>query len=253
MTELMVVIPHYGDDTLLERCIASLNDAGILSRQIVVVSQNPPMQNRLFTWAINHGIDMALARREDPNGECVIWLLNNDTVVQKDTHTQALRCFEEEGWERCGIVGTRCQALSEPDFIFWGGSKRCYPTGQHKSGRISLDQLKDRTEEEWVTFASAFINARVIREIGLLDKTLKHVCSDADYSFRARAAGWRCYYEPKSSILHAVGSSHHTADNNLKRIMGEDMERFYDKWIGNGLFKQLTEYKDREHLRRPGQ
>ena len=37
--------------------------------------------------------------------------------------------------------------------------------------------------------ARVFIDTRVVEAVGLLDPGLRHICSDADYCYRARLAG----------------------------------------------------------------
>ena len=64
-----IVIPHYGDDKILETCTASLSQLpGIRVR---VIDNNT--KNRGFTAAVNIGIKDFLENVE------YIWILNNDT------------------------------------------------------------------------------------------------------------------------------------------------------------------------------
>jgi GT2 family glycosyltransferase len=240
MTDMRVeiVIPFYGDRTPLEKCLESIRVSAPAITPFVVDS-NPPRKRMYFTEAVNHGVRMAMGA-----GAEVIWVLNADTEIDPETIPNALKCFEEE--PGCGLVGTRCVLMSDPDRIFWGGSKQCYPAGKHKSGSVSAGDLDKRTEEEWITFASVFVKRSVFAEIGLLDKTLQHVCSDADFCFRARAAGWKCFYEPTSVVKHVVGSSHHTQDPLLQQVIHRDMVRFKEKWISGGLFRKLTVYDPRK-------
>ena len=74
---------------------------------------------------------------------------------------------------------------------------------EHQQGytyaRIRLQELQCAHElaaaEEtyWANGACMMIRASLIREIGLLDRNLRFVCSDADYSFTARARGWTIF------------------------------------------------------------
>lgn len=249
MNDLYVVMPHYGPQEVLDRCLASLakmrwHDREGIDGHLYIIDQNPPNRNRYFTWAINRGLRRVL-RARDRSRECMIWLLNDDTEVEPDTALQAEACFEEEGWGKCGLVGTRCVKLGEPDRIVWGGSGPCYPNGVHKCGSVAAGQLNLRTEEEWITFASVFVNARTVEDIGLLDQTMEHICSDSDYCFRARAGGWKCFHEPKAVVHHAVGTSNHTRDPVLIGVMRADRERFKAKWITGALFRQLTVHEVR--------
>lgn len=231
-----VVIPFYGDEAPLGKCLESLNDRA----PVCVINSNPPCKRKYFTEAVNDGL-LAVMRMWDGVEDLAIWVLNADTIVEPKTAEAALATFTEEGWHKTGIVGSKCVKLGDPDRIVFGGAERCYPGGKHKSGLVSRGDCNMRTEEEWLTFASVFINARLIREIGLLDANLEHICSDSDYCYRARYAGWKCFYEPTSVVMHEVGTSHYTTDPVLAQVKSRDIERFKRKWI-TGLFPMLSSY-----------
>lgn len=237
MERCRIVIPFYGDKRPLEACLKTVPHDRYMT---TVVDSNPPAKRKYFTEAVNTGIIDSLDGW-DGRSQLAIWVLNADTTVTQETIDAALRCFDEEGWDKCGIVGSKSLLSSNPDRIFFGGAERCYPGGKHKSGLVSNGDCNLRTEEEWLTFASVFINARMIREIGLLDKNLEHIYSDSDYCYRARYAGWKCFYEPKSIVLHEVGSSHHSTDMVLNQVKARDAERFKRKWI-SGLYPHLSSY-----------
>jgi GT2 family glycosyltransferase len=200
----------------------------------------------LFTAGVNAGITRALRQRRESGGgtpHCLIWVLNNDTRVEPDCVRAAVQCFNDMGWAQTAAVGSRNLMMERPDLIAWGGSKECFPAGNHKTGLVSKGDLAMRTEEEWLTFASVFLNRDAVEGIGLLDRNLRHICSDSDYCFRLRAQGWHCYYEPASVVLHAVGTSNRNASMELMGIMRKDAEYFMKKWVRPGLFNTLTQYQ----------
>ena len=47
----------------------------------------------------------------------------------------------------------------------------------------------------------------MLEEIGLLDETMRFICSDVDYSFTARARGWKVWLSAKARGLHKPGAS----------------------------------------------
>jgi GT2 family glycosyltransferase len=217
--KLITVIPHYGPDSLIDR----IKDYPQWD-ELIVIDNNK--NNVYFTAAINDGIKQAAVKGAD-----IIWLLNNDAIPDSLCSQHAIECFLQEGIGKCGIVGSQNRLLSDRDHISWGGSLEAYPYGRHKSGLVSHADLQERTQEQWITFASAFINVSMIEEIGLLDENMKHIGSDSDYCYRARQAGWKCYHEPKSIIYHDAGSSAHTPDTKLQLIKQADMEVWRNKWV----------------------
>lgn len=244
------MVPHFGADDLLERCRDSALSVDYPSErfgpgQFVVIDNNPPNSNRLFTGAVNEGLRRVLRerRRRARVGPCLVVVLNNDVVVEPQCFRRAAECFEKQGWSTTGIVGPRNVRMDNPDRIFWGGSLQCFPAGKHKTGLVSRGDLADRTEEEWVTFSAAFLNIAMVEEIGLLDRNLRHIGSDSDYCFRARTQGWRLFYEPEAVVRHAVGTSAGGASEWLQNVMRQDMEYFARKWLKPGvLFAALTRH-----------
>jgi GT2 family glycosyltransferase len=59
------------------------------------------------------------------------------------------------------------------------------------------------------------------------------ICSDSDFCFRIRLAGYTVWYEPESVVLHHLGASN-KGKNQLKpemlKILQRDQKRFFDKW-----------------------
>ena len=253
LPEVWCVIPHFGDDAVLKACHDSLKEIDYPQElfnedRIIVVNNNPPNRNLLFTAAINRGMlhVQQERRRLGQTGPCMIWLLNNDTIVDSQCVREAARCFAETGWDQTGIVGPRNVLLEDPDNIVWGGSKRPFPFGQHKTGSVSRGELAERTEEEWVTFASPFLNGAMVDALGVLDANLCHVASDSDYCLRARYQGWRHYYEPAAVVKHAVGTSNRNAPEWLQQRMHQDRQQFVLKWLQpNALLARLTRYPAR--------
>jgi hypothetical protein len=223
MLKVHVIIPHYGNDILLEQCLDGVRkNKGEFEIVEHVINNNHPNENLFFTKAINNGLDFV--GRYD-----VAWLLNNDCIPYENCVSAALRCLNGE--YKAAIVGSKNISMSNHDFIYWGGSHDCFPAGVHKTGSVSAGHLAKRTEEKWVTFSSVFISGELINKIGKLDENMRHIFSDSDYCYRARWAGYKCFYEPESIVLHAIGTSNNGASESLKNIMRNDLMFFRRKWV----------------------
>lgn len=222
---VVVIIPHYGDDKLLEAVTKSLIDDGVPQTCVVVVNNNE--NNRGFTAACNIGLDL--------DGYDFAWLINNDIVVQKDCLKNMLKYMEDP---EVGIVGCKNLHKDEPDKIHHGGTTQCFPAGVHKGGLVSMGDCAVPTYEKWVTFASVLLRKEMVREIGLMDKRFFNYYSDADYCYRARDAGWKIVYAPDATVLHHIGQSQHP-NKEQQKILYTDMIRFRDKWLVGKAFFDL--------------
>ena len=84
------------------------------------------------------------------------------------------------------------------------------------------------------------ISTNLIHEIGFLDKNMKFVCSDADYSFTARARGWEVIVSNKARVYHSYGSSSTNGNEWLNKIKCEDIVYFANKWLTGELYKSMA-------------
>ncbi|MDD5457603.1 MAG: glycosyltransferase [Candidatus Margulisbacteria bacterium] len=226
--KVKVVIPHFGDDKLLNSCLSALSGTEELQQEDIIIINNN-IKNIYFTAAVNEGVKKALDQ-----GAEYIWIINNDTQPESDYLYHSLRRFEQS--PNAGIVGGKNLDMNNPDKIFWGGSVG----SKHKMGFVSKNDLNEPTLEPWATFSSVVIKAEVFKEAGLLDPNLRILCSDADFCMRARTFGFEVWYEPRSVILHKIGISGRGTENmNLLKIMQEDAEYQRKKWHCGDLHNEL--------------
>ena len=126
--------------------------------------------------------------------------------------------------------------------FFWGGSYNAFPTGQHKAGYVSRNDLILATRETWATFSSVVIKAQTYKDVGGLDNSMRMIFSDSDFCFSAQQHGWETWYEPEAVVMHDTGVSARGANNILKQIFREDKKSFYKKW------RKITNCDDPEKL-----
>ncbi len=68
-------------------------------------------------------------------------------------------------------------------------------------------------EVDYVTGTCQLIRRDVIEEVGLLDEKIFYGPEDADYCLRARAHGWKIFYDPQATAVH--GKKRRTANFSL--------------------------------------
>jgi GT2 family glycosyltransferase len=152
-----------------------------------------------FAGGNNAGIRRALAE-----GANYVWLLNNDTVVSSDALTALVAMAESN--DKIGMVGSKIVYYGNPRLLWYAGAL-IDPACPHRPAHRGLreqdhGQYDDAVDTGYVTGCSLLARRKMIEEVGLLDDDLFLYFEDADWSARARHAGWRLMYAPSSVVRH---------------------------------------------------
>jgi tetratricopeptide (TPR) repeat protein len=95
-------------------------------------------------------------------------------------------------------------------------------------------------ETFWSNGAAMLIRTKLVKEIGVFDKNMRFICSDSDYSFTARARGWKVMVAAQARVRHATGESGASNNEFINQIKCEDAAYFYKKWLSHDIFKDLA-------------
>ncbi|MEM4325881.1 MAG: glycosyltransferase family 2 protein [Candidatus Pacearchaeota archaeon] len=147
-------------------------------------------QNFKFSKANNLGIKYS-KERYNPK---YYFLLNNDTLVTKGWLENCIKVAESKN--DIGIVG--CKQKN-----FEGALVRC--AGYIGPFGVKYYYGNEIKEVNWVMGASMLIKREVIEKIGLIDEGFYPAYyEETDFIFRAKKAGFKIFFSPKSIILHKV-------------------------------------------------
>jgi GT2 family glycosyltransferase len=220
-----IVIISFDDKDKLKHCIASIQKHCI-DYNLIIEDNNPPNPNRFFTKAVNDGIQRGRAP--------FIWLLNSDAVVLEGAQQALINRFSYHS--RVGIAGSMQLDYEDPDRIRGGGVfSHPHLGGRHRPGRVSMGHWRFPEKQTWQNFASVLLRRSMVESVGLLDESMFLVCSDSAYCYTCRQAGWECWYEPRSRVLHGLKASKTGTEWHTK-----DMLTFMDKW---GITYEITPEK----------
>jgi len=197
-----------------------------------------------FSGGNNAGIRHALEHGAD-----YVWLLNNDTVVDAGALTALVGAAECD--DRIGMIGSKIVYYDNPGLLWYAGAlldPACPHRPAHRGLReLDRGQYDDAVETGYVTGCSLLARRKMIDEIGLLDDSLFLYFEDADWSARARHAGWRLMYAPASVVRHKESVSaggaasptlvYYTARNRLFFV-----RRNFPAKIGKALLYDLYEH-----------
>jgi GT2 family glycosyltransferase len=160
-------------------------------------------QNLGFSAGNNLGIKYALERGAD-----YVLLLNYDTEVEKSFLRYLVSLAETD--DKIGLVSPLI--YNQNNAVWFSGGKinwlrmRTY----HKKEELE----KDYFGSDFITGCAMLINAKIFKKIGLLDENYFLYYEDADFSLRAKKAGFRLAVSGRSRIKHLEKSE----SDQLKKV-----------------------------------
>ncbi len=221
-----VIIPYFKAKDKLDKCVERVKAQNV---ETTLVIRDNSTDNILYTRAINECLKK-WAFRDDV--EFVLILTQDAYMIGDNVLEKLLEVMKQD--KRAGIVSP---IQMSGDKITWGGSMEAWPSGRHAHpGSVTLAH-----ETYWANGACMLVRTDMIKEIGLMDPSLRFICSDSDYSFTARARGWKVYVQPQAFIEHELDGSGSFGKNPwLDLIKLDDMINFTDKWLSAELYRRIS-------------
>ena len=148
-----------------------------------------------FRWALERGYDYAL-------------ILNNDIEVAPDFVARLVEVAESD--PQVGIVGPKAYYYSRRDTIWSAGGRLRFAeavTSERGMGMVDRGQFDADADVEYVNGCAMLVKRAVFEAIGLWDPSYQLCFEDADFSLRARRAGWRIRYAHRAKLWHMVSVS----------------------------------------------
>lgn len=229
-----IIIVNWNSGGLLRDCLESINNAASqdcfkLNRVVVVdnascdgsadeledlrlsVSIIRNEENRGFAAACNQGA-------EDSSADYLLFL-NPDTYLNQDSLAKPLIFMEEISDPQIGIVGIQlldkngeiartCARFPTPGRFFSKmlGLDRLFPHAFPSHFMSEWDHQASR-EVEHVMGAFFLIRRFIFEELAGFDEQFFVYLEDLDFSFRARQAGWHCFYLADTKARHKGGGT----------------------------------------------
>jgi GT2 family glycosyltransferase len=169
-------------------------------------------ENRRFAGGNNAGLERALAMKAD-----AVMLLNNDVQADPALYEKLLAALESD--PRAGAAAPLIYHAAPTDRIWYAGG-RCELATAHTSHRgiRERDRGQYRSVEQtgYLTGCCLLASAEAWRTVGMLDERYFIYGEDADWSLRARAAGYRLLFVPTARLWHQVSASSGGAVNPWK-------------------------------------
>lgn len=155
-----------------------------------------------FAGGCNVGMKIALEEGKSK----YIYLLNNDTEVEKDFLSKAVEYAEAH--EKVGIVASKSLYFSDRGVIENAGHLMLNSGDAYSRGRAAAAScFNEKVELLSACAAGILVRCSMIEEIGFFDEDFFLIYEDVDLTFRAVVMGWKCVYLPESLMYHKVSVS----------------------------------------------
>ncbi len=146
-----------------------------------------------------------------------VWLLNNDTVVPRDSIRLLVRVLAEK--PQMGIAGSQIRYYDSPEtiqLIGGGWFNKWFALTGHCTEFEKADKL------DYICGASMLASREFIRRVGLMDEEYFLYYEDVDWSLRAKSGGFSLGVAENSIVFHKQGASIGSSDRNKSKSLFSD-------------------------------
>jgi GT2 family glycosyltransferase len=252
-----IIVLNWNGESLLRECLESLSRQTVTNREVLLVDngstdlslqlvkENFP-EVKIITLPENVGF--AGGNREGlkaAEGEFIA-LMNNDACADEFWIENLLRAMCED--ERIGICSSK---------LIIDGTKMINSAGTGiTTASVGFDRgvgkkitLFDRKESVFgASGAAALYRRKMIDEIGFLDDDFFLYDEDADLSFRAQLAGWKCMYVPDAVGYHKGNATSGRLSDTHVYYHTRNLEFVWLKNMPTGLMLRFAHHKALQEL-----
>ncbi|WP_456325889.1 glycosyltransferase, partial [Desulfonauticus submarinus] len=180
-----IEIDHAGDQEIW------LKHINFFQKEVILIKNK---ENLGFAGGNNIGLRYALDYGAD-----YIWLLNNDTIVDKDALLELAKLAGR--FEKGGIISSKIYSYYSPTKVQYSGDSE-----------VNYAGFEDKKNEfpkliKAAPGCSVLIKRKLLEEIGLLSEDYFLYFEDNELCARTLKAGWQIWYNPYSKVYHKGGAS----------------------------------------------
>jgi hypothetical protein len=185
----------------------------------------------------NRGIEKALE-----SGCDYVFLLNNDTTVDKDCLKELIKIAASE--PRIGMAGPKIYLYHDPARVWYaGGEIRFREAISVSKGLFKRDHpsYSQPGEVSFITGCAMLVKRSAIEKVGLFDPEYVSYLEDTDWCWRMAQQGFRLVYVPGAKVYHKVSQSFGSTPYNEKSmyLMGRNAVLFMKKY---GTFSRWLKF-----------
>lgn len=196
-------------------------------------------KNRGFSAGNNIAIDYAL-RREDFD---YCWLLNNDTVVEKDSLRNQIKHIKGNNSSKTGILGSKLIYYNQPEKIqaIGGAFNSILYVSKHIGEGANVNSEKEEFGNiDYIVGASMFVPVNFIKDVGSLCEDYFLYYEELDWAYRGKLKGWKIDWCENSIVYHKEGASIGSSSNPKERTYFSEINIFKSRKIFFKKFKKVS-------------
>lgn len=211
-------------DTIIETKI----DLDIFQSNMVFIKAE---KNKGFAAGNNIALN-AILRTKETNS--YIWLLNNDTVVDKESLKALVSYLSEQKDKKIGILGSKLIYYHQREKLQGVGGKfnKRFFISTHVGEGESIAKSKSEFEEiDYVIGASMFVTHQFLKEIGILKEDFFLYYEELDWAYRAKEKDWILDWCPDAFVFHKEGASIGSSYDSKKKSFFSEIQVFKSRKI----------------------
>jgi len=143
-----------------------------------------------------------------------IWLLNNDTIIEKNTLSNLIKTAEKKN--KIGFIGSVIRYYDNPNLIQTIGGGKFYPIlglgklymkNQHISILENLNPEEVNNYLDYIMGASLLIRKETLEDVGIFDEDYFLYTEELDLITRGKRKGWKLAVALDSFVYHKESAS----------------------------------------------
>ncbi len=180
------------------------------------------------------GVNVGLMSISNLRSYDYVWLLNNDVLCDSDALEHLLAKAESD--PQFGAIGCSMREGAEKE-----GGERIVQAGKRLRPPFYVPtEVASPEKIDYLCGASLLIAKKVLDDVGLLDDTFFFFFEDADWSFRAKAKGWKLGVAEGVLLRHVGGGTIRKNSYNRARYYRAGHVRFLRRHARSPLLSSAT-------------
>ncbi|HUB87790.1 MAG TPA: glycosyltransferase, partial [Verrucomicrobiae bacterium] len=230
-----IVIPTFNNFALTRKCLDALFATTHSDFEIIVVDnastdgsleflreQEDAGRLRLISNPRNEGFARACNQGAQTARNPLLLFLNNDTETTAGWLDALIAAAQLPD---VGIAGAKLLYADDTIQHAGIGFINGIPDHPHRRAPADAPETNRFRELDMVTGACLIIRRELFLQLAGFDETFRNGVEDIDLCLRARAAGWKVVYEPKSVVYHLEGQS----AGRFKHV-NDNLQIFFNRW-----------------------